>query len=317
MPSLRVFATLTLATFLASTLAPARAFAADPQLVESSSEERASELKRQGDAHVAALRYTDAIAAYDASYAIVPNPAVLFNKGRALMALGMYPEALDAFERFGQGASAELRAKVPGLEGIVTELRAKVVALTVQSNARGARIVLRGREIGVTPLDKPVRVAAGHATIELTADGYFPSRREVDLPGGGAAVVDVALTAKATHGVLTVKSNVAGSAIFVDGAAVGTPPAEAPLEAGSHAVRVHHDGYDDAQTSIVLGAGERKEVTLDPASLPGIASKWWFWTGLGVIVAGGIAITAALLTEKPAGSGDYSPGRVSGPLIRF
>lgn len=314
---LRLLATLTLSSFLVATLAPSRALATNPPLVESSPEERASELKRQGDAHVAALRYTDAIAAYDASYAIVPNPAVLFNKGRALQALGLYPEALDAFERFSRDASPELRAKVPGLETIVAELRGKVVALTVSSNARGARIVLRGREIGVTPLAKPVSVAGGHATIELTADGFFPSRREVDLPGGGAAVIDITLTAKATHGVVTVKSSVAGSAIFIDGKSVGTPPAEAPLEAGSHAVRVHHDGYDDAQTSVVLNAGEHKEVTLDPSSMPGLASKWWFWTGVGVIVVGGIALTAALLTEKPAGSGDYSPGRVSGPLIRF
>jgi hypothetical protein len=39
---------------------------------------------------------------------------------------------------------------------------------------------------------------------------------------------------------------------------------------------------------------------------------------VGVIVAGGVVTTAALLTEKKAGTGDsFSPSQISAPLTRF
>ncbi|HEU4410425.1 MAG TPA: hypothetical protein VFS43_34540 [Polyangiaceae bacterium] len=41
-------------------------------------------------------------------------------------------------------------------------------------------------------------------------------------------------------------------------------------------------------------------------------SQWWFWTGAGVLVAGGAATAYALSTEKAPGEG--SIGRVVGPL---
>src|SRR5438128_210668 len=82
----------------------------------------------------------------------------------------------------------------------LADLRGKVCMLTVTSNAASARVLLRGREVGVTPMSKPVRVVAGRSILEVVSEGFFPGRREVDLPGGQAATVDLTLMAKATHG---------------------------------------------------------------------------------------------------------------------
>ena len=282
------------------------------------SDDKATELKKKGDALVADLKYAEAIAAYDASYAATPNPAVLFNKARALQGLGQFPEALAALQRFKKEAPADLLAKVPGLEAFISDMRARVTLVTIKCNTNGARVLVRDRVIGSTPFAEPIGINAGPAaTVEVSADGFFPVKRQVDLPSGGNLVLDFTLVAKERGGVLTVRSTVTGAKIFVDGTAVGVSPAEAPLDAGSHAVRVHRDGYDDAQTTVVIAAGERKDITVDPTSSPGITSKWWFWTGVGVIVVGAVVTTIALTTEKSAGSGDFAPGKVSGPLVRF
>jgi hypothetical protein len=48
-------------------------------------------------------------------------------------------------------------------------------------------------------------------------------------------------------------------------------------------------------------------------SIP-ITSRWWFWTGAVALVAGGAALTVALLTERPASSGSIMPGQIAAPL---
>ncbi len=316
----RALSAIIAASFALATLTPATGFAQPPPAPSAPApggEEKATELKKQGDALVADLKYAEAIAAYDASYAASPNPAVLFNKARALQGLGQFPDALATLQRFKKEASPELLAKVPGLESFISEMRSRVTMVTIKCNTSGARVLVRDRVVGTTPFAESVGINAGAATVEVSADGYFPVRRQVDLPSGGNMLLDFTLVAKDRGGILTVRSTVAGAKIFVDGTAVGVSPAEAPLDPGSHAVRVHRDGYDDAQTNVVINAGERKDITVNPTSSPGITSKWWFWTGVGVIVVGAVVTTIALTTEKSAGSGDFAPGKVSGPLVRF
>ncbi len=78
------------------------------------------------------------------------------------------------------------------------------------------------------------------------------------------------------------------------------------------------DGYEDRGTSVVIAFGETKRRwQLEAQSQPSIFSRWWFWTGVGVIVAAGVVTTYALVTEKPAGHGDFQPGQVSAPLVSW
>ena len=44
-----------------------------------------------------------------------------------------------------------------------------------------------------------------------------------------------------------------------------------------------------------------------------ITARWWFWTGIGVIVVGAAtAVTVyALTTERSAPTGNFSPGQLA------
>ena len=278
---------------------------------------KAAELKKKGDAAMDALKYPDAIAAYDEAYKLSHDPAIHYNKGRALQAMARFPEALDELEAFRKEAPPDLLAKVPKLDELIADVRMHITRLTIACKVDGARVVVRGQVIGITPISAPVLLSVGPAKVEVFAEGYFPFSAQVELPAGGALTVPVELITKATKGILQVTSAVAGATVFIDDTVAGTAPVETALDAGSHKIVVRRDGYDESETSAIVVAGDHKSVNVDLAPTAPITAKWWFWTGIGVIVIGGISITAALLTEKKAGHGDIAPGQVAGPLLRF
>ncbi len=265
--------------------------------------------KRRGDELLESKRYLEALAAYEAAYALEPNAALLYNRGRALQFLGRYPEALEAIERFATEAPPELRARVPGLAQLRAELHDQVGTVTVTSKVEGARVLLAERQVGVTPL-APLKVSAGRIVVEGFADGYFPVRREIDVAGGATVKVDLALVSRDTSGFVTVRSHVDGARVLLDDKLVGVAPVEAGLLQGTHAVRAQKPGYDDAKTQIVVRAGDRRDVWLDPIASPPLTSRWWFWTAIGVAVAAGAVTVVALSVEKSPSTGDYSPGGV-------
>ena len=283
---------------------------ADPAASE---EQQAKAFKAEGDTAMESLRYADAYAAYHRAFALKPDPALVYNEGRALQGLGRFPEALDRILQFDRTAPSELKARVPALGALLNELRERVSTLIVSCNASGARVIVRDAVVGTTPLPQSVQLNAGRAVIEVSAEGYFPFRKELDLPGGGSLVVDAQLGSRATTGMLVVRTSVPGADVSVDGRALGIAPVEAVLAAGTHKISAAHTDWKTTETSVAIRVGERRDVTVD-LKPEGILSKWWFWTGVGAVLVTGVFVTAALLTEKEAGSGDIPPGRVSGPL---
>jgi hypothetical protein len=273
---------------------------------------RIAELKKRGDEQLESKHYAEALAAYDEAYAIAPNAALLYNRGRALQFLGRFPEALEAIERFALDAPPELRERVPGLPRLLDDLRARVGTLVITTPVEGARVLVDDKQIGITPITGPVRVTAGHLSIEVFADGYFPVRREIDLPGTASRSLDFPLVSRSTSGLLVVRSHVATTRVSIDGSVLGTAPVEAGLVAGAHRIAAERDGYDGTSTQVVLGAGEKKEVWVDPTARPPLYARWWFWTAIGVVVIGGVVSYVALTTEGSTPSGSYSPG-----IVRF
>lgn len=281
-------------------------------------EDEGAALKQEGDDLFRSKRYEEALAKYELAYAKTKNAALLYNRARALEYMARYPEALQSLETFAAEASAPLRAKVPDLGALIEEVRKKTTRLTVVCNVQNARIVLRDRVLGATPLSGPVVVSAGAGTLEVSAEGYFPWSRSLVLPAGGDLPVSVDLSSRASSGMLTVKSSVAGARVSVDGKGAGLAPAELALAAGPHEVVVTAEDRDRAVSRIVLAPGERREIVSNPESRP-LTAKWWFWAGVGVVVTGAaIGTYAALTTEKDGTKGDgFSPSNVRLPLVTF
>jgi hypothetical protein len=259
-----------------------------------------------------ALRYEEALTYYRRAYDATKNPALLYNMGRAYGGLAEFPKALDALEEFTEKAPPELKARVPKLDELVNDVRRRVSTMIISSPVAGAEVRLGNKVLGATkPGPNVFRVNAGPQTLTVSHRDYFPFERPLTLEAGKMETVEVVLASRAAEALLHVTSPVSGAAVVIDGKSSGNVPAEVPMKPGQHRIVVSRDGYDTAETSVVLIAGERKDVDIPMAVHDTIAKKWWFWTGIGVVlVAGGIATYVALTTEKDPSSGTIPPGTV-------
>lgn len=298
--------------------APAPAAAPAPEAPAATAiDPRAAERKADGDRAMESLRYSDALESYRAAYEIQPRPELLYNMGRALQATGDFPGALEKLDSFVEQAPPELKARVPKLAELVSEVRNRVTRVAFTSNVDGARVLVRQKVVGTTPFARPVLLNAGKASLEVTADGHAPIHRVLDLPPGGELAVPLDLAPLSDRALLVVSSPVKGARVTVDGTPAGTVPTETIIRAGRHLIRVERDGFEPAQSSAVLVAGERKELSLPLAETPPITSRWWFWTSIGAVVAGGVVVTVALLTERSPDQGNIAPGKLATPLVTF
>jgi len=102
--------------------------------------------------------------------------------------------------------------------------------------------------------------------------------------------------------------------VNIDGNPSGTVPTEVMLQQGPHRVELQREGYRSSSSSVIVSAGEKREVDIGLEKEAPITKKWWFWTGVGLAVVGGTVAVIALTTEKDPGSGTLAPGRISAGL---
>lgn len=272
------------------------------------------DLKRRGDEAMIALRYGDALDLYRRAYEASRTPALLYNMGRAYEGLGDFPRALEALEEFAEKAPPELKARVPKLDQLLADVRRRVSTVVISCSVAGADIRLGDREVGKTRQGQVVlKVMAGKQRLRVTHDEFRTWEREVDLSSTKVETIDVPLRSKKTP-VIRVLSPVDGAKVLVDGAAVGVVPAETAVEPGMHRVSLTADGFEPAETTVVVSGGEDKQVNVPMTAKEKITAKWWFWTAIGAAVVGGAATAFIVTREREPDTGTIPPGRVEAAL---
>jgi hypothetical protein len=288
-------ACIALAILLQFTWDTHSAHAAPPQ-----AEAAAAKLKAQGDKERDELHYEQAITLYDQSYAIVPNPAVIYNKARVYEFLGEYPKALDLLEEFARKAPAELKAKVNGLDRAIADVALKVTTLKVQCNVASAELRINGRTVATlsNTAESVLRVKSGKSQIEVTVDGYLPFKRELLLLPRTDVPLLVELQSKLTTGTLLV-TTLDGASIEIDGETLGKSLVEVQLKAGNHSVRATLEGMSPEVRAVVVAADSKRELKFDKLRGIPLTKRWWFWTAVGAVVVGGtVATIVAYNTER-------------------
>jgi hypothetical protein len=154
--------------------------------------------------------------------------------------------------------------------------------------------------------------------LRVVKDGYFAFTREVTLRAGGSASFDVTLGSIHREARLVIKSRVPGALISIDERSQAHAPTEALLSPGTHRIVAHRDGFTDASTQIIVDAGQNRVIDLDPIEQHPLLKQWWFWTGVGVVVAAGTTAAVLIARDHRAPSdGNFSPDAISAPLGRF
>jgi len=137
----------------------------------------------------------DALARFDEAYALFPSALIQYNRAQALRGMGRNIEAADALEQFLAEAPAAGRDKRAEAQQDLAELRRKLGSIRIACAVAGAMVVLDGREIGETPLAKPVRVDVGKRDLTVRKAGRQTFHASVDVTPQSEQKVEVALEA--------------------------------------------------------------------------------------------------------------------------
>jgi len=104
----------------------------------------------------------------------------------------------------------------------------------LDSEPRGARIILDGQEIGVTPL--PFRLEGGTHEAEMILDGHHPEKVPFEVVSAESTVQVKGALKKVPPAKVAVTSAIPGVQVVVDNAPLKEAPAV--LESGRHRIRV-------------------------------------------------------------------------------
>ncbi|MCE9572239.1 MAG: protein kinase [Deltaproteobacteria bacterium] len=132
--------------------------------------------------------------------------------------------------------------------------------LRVDSDPRGATVTLRGRDLGVTPLDVPELEPLGKVELVLTLTGHERAVAPVELRPGELASARIALRATPKFGTIQIQvtGDVGWGEIYLNGKAIGRAPAKAlRLPIGKHRLRlVNPPTHKETSLDVEVGEGD-------------------------------------------------------------
>jgi tetratricopeptide (TPR) repeat protein len=138
-------------------------------------------------------RYADAAEAFNTAYRLSPAYVVLYNIGQVNVALGNSVAAVDAFEAYlKQGASSISEERQKEVQAEVEEQRGRIGTVFIISHPEDADVRVDGRLVGTTPLSGPLRLNAGHHTIEAIRADRAPQIRELEIAGKALITLEFA-----------------------------------------------------------------------------------------------------------------------------
>ncbi len=136
--------------------------------------------------------------------------------------------------------------------------------LEVDSLVKGARVYVDGKPVGRTPLEKPVRLAAGKHRLKVTKMGFSPFKSTFIIRPRRKTTIEVQLLP--LSGLVKVTSNVEGAEVYIDNRLAGKTPLVKEVLVGKHEILVVREGYNDYETRLAVIPGKRHfiEANLTP-----------------------------------------------------
>jgi hypothetical protein len=186
--------------------------------------------------------------------------------------------------------------------------KSQIAMVNVVSSTDGAKVVVENIEVGLVPLAEPLEVPPGTYEVRVEKRGFMSYAETVTVLAGQSYDVFAELTASGA--ILKVGGHF-GARVELDGVEVGIVPFDAEIPAGSHRVVVETAGAGKLIKSVSVAAGETVQIEYKPSivtAAPVVATvesnrpwykAWWFWTGTGAVVAGGVATAVVLAMQGP------------------
>lgn len=264
------------------------------------SDEEVRGLFDQGVALLDQGRFADALERFRRVSAVRQTPAVLYNLALAERGVGRYLYAAAHFDAWLAVAAGRADpARVAEVRGARDECRAAVARLTLRPSSPA--LSLRVDDV-TRDANAAIELDPGEHVVRASGDAFEPFEAAVTLRPGESRELAVAPRARDLRTPIRIEASVEDATVVFDGQLVGRGVYVADVLPGRHAVRVRAEGHApwEGEVHVTAGRPERLQVVLDRRR-PGVVEQWWFWTGVGVVVAGaGFALGYALRpTEAP------------------
>lgn len=283
---------------------------------------RAREAFERGAVLVKDAKWSEALAAFDASFALAPHPVTLFNVGACERALGTYTRARRTLLRARALDASGEQGHLPesarsDIDAFLTEIASVLVTVDVKLDPPTATIAVDGRPLEVTAPDTTTAGLAPPGPGQPPPAASF--RLEMD-PGAHVLVLarpgfqdivvrdtfarghePLSLVLSRLDGTLELVADRERAAVSVDGLDVGLVPVTLRRPAGRYHIVVRRPGYVPFATDATLEAGGRVAIaaTLPPEREP-ITKTWWFWAAAGGVLATATATTYFLTRPEPS-----------------
>ena len=162
---------------------------------------------------------------------------------------------MDGYESWSKSIDIEPAMKAE----LTAELHMKVGRVNINSEPSNAIVLMDGKKVGTTP-EILTDIKPGEHILEVRTKGFDTWSESVDVRGDKENVIAAVL--KETIGSISIKSNLSGAVIYLDGKEVGTTPDTiTSVSTGIHVIEVKMEGYAEWTKKINIKKGE--EITLN------------------------------------------------------
>lgn len=227
-----------------------------------------------------------------------PSTAAAFNLAVALRGTGQSVEAVEVLDALLDGRYGTLEAnRRRSARSLRHQIEEDVARIRVRVRGAPEVDVRVDGERGATMNDGGTferRVNAGNHVITAHARGYATVERQVEVPQGGEAELELTMQAaeSVARGMLDVR---AGDALEVEVVGVGRDAdhVRAQLPVGQYTVRfIAPDGHRESRVAVLPGT----EVSLSAESMDRpVRRNPWLWVGVIGALAVGAAVAAGVL----------------------
>jgi iron(II)-dependent oxidoreductase len=152
----------------------------------------------------------------------------------------------------------KVEIKANRVELVEARLSKETGSLMVISTPPRAEIYVDGKLVGTTPITVE-KVEIGEREVRIKRGGFREFVRRVVVIANLTTAVEAALEAVGT---LTVRANVSGASVYIDGVNQGAADMSLELSPGTYRVKVTKSGYQDYETTISIAAGDSRVVSV-------------------------------------------------------
>ncbi|MEI8257987.1 MAG: tetratricopeptide repeat protein, partial [Deltaproteobacteria bacterium] len=259
--------------------------------------------------------YVNAEERFQRARAIRELPAVVYDLALSQRGRGHIGAALDSLRRYLELAEARgpvdpsRRAEVETLQ---RTLRASFARVTLHVASGTLDVRMAGAPISDALRGGPILVDPGTHVFAASGPSVEPVEVTRELHAGEAADVTLAPGLRDIVTSLHVSPSQSLAEVLLDGILVGTGDVTRRVRPGPHRIEARASGFERWSANLSLAPGAMTSMRADLVRIVPIYERWWLWTGVGVVVVGGI--TAAIVASQ-SGPRDCTPS--NGGCIPF